>query len=151
MTLERRNPLPAGRYWIDVADPRRTDFTTWLAVNKDSVHVTNTEASEGPPASDFYIFTVAESVSVPGGTGTINVPVQWDAVSFGFPTVAGPEVQSKADTRSAPDLPKDATDQLSDALDSVGSFGKAVAIGGLAVAAAYLIGKLLEGRKGRSV
>ena len=147
MTVERRNPLPAGRYWVDIFEPQRVAFETWRAVNKDSVKVEVTETHGSNPPREFFIFNVVERVAVPGGTTTIEIPVQWDSVTFGFPSVAGRDIKSSADTVTRPDLPKDATDQISDALDSIGSFGKAVAIGGLAVGAAFLIGKLVEGRR----
>lgn len=146
MTEMRQNPLPAGRYWVFVSKPHSAAFETWRAINKDSVHVEVTEATE--PA--FFIFTVAESVKVPGGTSTITIPVQWDANTFGFPSVAGPEVKSSSDVTQAPDLPKDPTDQLSDTLDGIGSLGKALGVGVAAVLGAYLIGKFLEGRKGKA-
>lgn len=149
MTVERRNPLPGGRYWIDIFDSKRSAFETWAAVNKDSVHVEVTESHDTNPPRDFYIFTVAERVAVPGGTGTIAVPVQWDAATFGFPTIAGPEIKSSADTVSRPDLPKDATDQISDGLDSIGSLGKSVVVAGIFVGVAILLAKLADKKAGR--
>lgn len=148
MTVERRNPLPAGRYWIMVFDDKRQKFVDWRTINKDSVFVEATESfieGEQHP-HDFYIFRVSESVKVPGGTGTISVPVTWDATTFGFPTVAGPNVKSSADTVQAPDLPKDATDQLNDALESAGGLGKSVVIGAVFVGVAILLAKLADKR-----
>lgn len=150
MTEERRNPLPAGRYWLFVSEPNRIAFETWRTVNAASVkvEVTESETNTDPP-TEFFIFNTVESVPVPGGTGTIAVPLEWDAKAFGFPSIAGPDVHSSADVTRAPPLPKDATDQISDALDEVGSFGKAVGVGLFAVGAVWLIGKFLEGRKGK--
>ncbi len=151
MTEQRQNPLPAGRYWLFVSEPHRAAFESWRAVNAASVkvEVTESETNTTPP-TEFFIFNTVERVPVPGGTGSIAVPLEWDAKMFGFPSIAGPEVHSSADVTKAPPLPKDATDQISDALDSVGSFGKAVGAGALAVGLAWLVGKFLEGRKAKS-
>ncbi len=122
MALEKNtNPLPDGRYWVDVFDPHREAFNGWLADNKDSVRVENTESDESSnPAQSFYLFSVKNHVQVPGGTSTIFVPVNWDAKTFGFPTIAPPNVKSKADTVQKPDLPPDGLDGLGNALGSGG-------------------------------
>jgi hypothetical protein len=125
MTLERNtNPLPDGRYWVELNDPGRASFQTWQNDNKDQIKVETTESDEesSPPWS-FFIFNVTNRVKVPGGTGSINVPVVWDAKSWGFPTIAPPSLKSRADAIQAPDLPPSGTDQLGNLLGTSGAGG----------------------------
>lgn len=100
--LERHNPLPAGRYWVDVFAPDASAFIAWLRANKNAVHVTTTESfpeNGGGPARDWYLFDV-------------TTPVPWSGP--GFPTVAGPEIKTAEDTAQRPDPEKDPTDKLDD-------------------------------------
>lgn len=98
MPIERRRPLPVGRYWIDVFESSRTMWETWLRVaGGANVRVEHTEdfpANDGGPARQFVIFaTTAETM--------------WPDAEMGFaPNVAGPEVQSSSDTVQRPDPPK---------------------------------------------
>lgn len=125
MTVERNtNPLPDGRYWVELSDPARAKFDAWRADNKDGVKIETTESDEeaSPPWS-FYIFNVKNRVPVPGGTVSMNIPVVWDAKSFGFPTIAPPNVKTRADAIQAPELPKDGTQTVSDLLGAPGAGG----------------------------
>jgi hypothetical protein len=102
--IERRNPLPVGKYWVDVFEKDQAAFRAWLTANRGSVQAQTTEsfpANEGGPARDWYLFSV-------------TAPVTWNGP--GFPTIAGPGVQTSADTAERPQPEKDPTDKLSDYL-----------------------------------
>lgn len=95
--LERRQPLPAGRYWItvtssDAAPDRMTHFLQWTTSNAQTVIVDKQEPIGGGGNGVFAIFTVL-------------LPTTWDAKQFGFPNVAGPEIQTADDTVQRPPVP----------------------------------------------
>ena len=122
MALERRNPVPAGRYWVDVFDQvsthpatkgqnTQTAFRDWLRRNSATVKSESTQSFDTTPARDFYIFRV-------------SAPTKWEGP--GFPEIATPAVQSSADTVQRPDPEKDPLDQLGDALGGAGSAASAL-------------------------
>jgi hypothetical protein len=95
MALERRTPLPIGRYWIDVF--KREEFRAWLRTAAERVHVAATEsfaANAGGPARDWYLFEV-------------KAPVAWSAITFGFPDIAPPSITSSSDTVQRPPPERD--------------------------------------------
>lgn len=125
MTLQRTtNPLPDGRYWVELSSPAREKFDSWRTANSGQVKVETTESDEeaSPPWS-FYIFNVKGMTPVPGGTGSIFIPITWPASDFGFPSLAPDTIKSREDVIQHPDLPKSGTDQLSDALGTGGLMG----------------------------
>ena len=127
MALERRNPLPVGRYWIDVAAGKALELDGFFKSHAARVHVENTEESG---EVTFYIFSVSE-------------PVPWFAVNFGFPTVAGPNIHSKADAVQSPDLPPSTAETAEGLLKKAGSLLELAAWG-----VGILIGiKILEAAK----
>ena len=128
--LERRSPLPPGRYWItvtssDSAPDRMTHFLQWTASNAQTVIVDKTEPLGGGVNGLFCIFTVLQ-------------PTAWDARQFGFPNVAGPEIQTSDDTVQRPPKPT-AGSMISDMLGDAFStpVGKLALIGALV----FLLGK----------
>jgi hypothetical protein len=132
--LERRSPLPVGRYWVDIPASKTAEFAGYLAGN-DRVRVEVTEG--GGDGGTFFVFRVL-------------APVPWFAANFGFPNTAGPEIKSRADTVQAPDLPLDGTDAIDAALHSGGALGGLIMTAGLLAGVVYLAGKLIEQRgKGR--
>jgi len=107
MALERKNPLPVNRYWIDTFGDNRAKFTTWLRLHKGDVksRVTESQPSTDPPR-EWHMFDV------------IN-PVWFDQESFGFPTIADPSVQTSQDTVSRPDPELDLPDKIPTELPAV--------------------------------
>lgn len=95
--VERQNPLPAGRYWVDVFQNDSDTFGAWLSSNKATVRVRTTEHFDSDPARDWYLFEV-------------SVPTPWHGP--GFPTIAGPNVTTSSDTAQRPDPPPFATEQI---------------------------------------
>ncbi|HUL81658.1 MAG TPA: hypothetical protein VL131_05925 [Gammaproteobacteria bacterium] len=91
------NPLPIGRYWVDVSDTPKAptlvdDFGAWADSNTSKVHVETTEetpAEHGNPRRLFAIFSV-------------SAPVFFPAANFGFPNDAPPNVHSEQDVFGAP-------------------------------------------------
>lgn len=130
MTLERRNPLPAGKYWQDVFDPNTAKFTAWTTLNRGKVRVTSSEhfeANAGGPARDFVVFEVLE-------------PVSWPQKELGFPTINATNVQSSEDTVDRPPPEKDFLDTINPAGDFAAAkllltFGLLTAVG---VGVAYI-------------
>lgn len=121
--LQRANPLPAGRYWIDVFGDNRDKLARWFSTNRDTVDAQETESFDATsdfPARDFYIFKV-------------TAPTPWDAVTFGFPTVAPATVTSSADTVQRPPPEKSGADTIQDATDAVGkiAFWGVLIVGGV--------------------
>lgn len=96
--LVKTDPLPPGRYWIDIFGTEDVQtFTAWHAFNSAFVKIEKTEHYEpnaeagAPEGGDFVIFVVSEQ------------PVAWGmAPKLGWPSTAGSNVQSAADTIQAP-------------------------------------------------
>ena len=123
-TLMRQNPVPAGRYWIDTFGDNRSKMAAWATTNQATVQVEDVESFEensGGPARDFYIFKV-------------TAPTPWDAITFGYPTVANSSVKTSDDTVQRPQVESTA-DILQGAADTVGkiAFWGAIIVGGVLV------------------
>ncbi len=106
MTVETRNPLPAGRYWIDVSkEPTQLGtFLGFLDAAKGFVHV---EATEDDPDFSWYLFTTTKDLVWPS--------------NIGYPTIAEKNVKSRADTVQRLDPEKDVLDQIPSASDIAGN------------------------------
>ena len=101
MTLERRSPLPKGRYWADMfardGDDQVQAMTDWLTQNRGLVKLVSSETfSDSDPPRTWFLFEV---VGGPDGSGGTLLP-EW--VGIGFPTVAGPDIRSSDDTVQKP-------------------------------------------------
>lgn len=116
--VQRQNPLPAGRYWVDVFAPDTDTFGAWLSSNKSTVTVRNTEHFDSSPVRDWYLFDV-------------TVPTPWNGP--GFPTIATTDVTSSADTVVRPDPPPSVTTQIEQELASLQSSTKTAAWVGVGV------------------
>lgn len=96
--LERKNPLPIGRYWVDVFEKQFAAFDAWLEKNRDKTDVITQENFEGGglpfdrkndfPPRRWYLFEVLE-------------PVRWEGP--GLPTIATPNVKNSQDTEKPTD------------------------------------------------
>jgi hypothetical protein len=113
--VERANPLPPGKYWVDVFTPQEAAFQDWLHRNKANVIVTTTESfdptMDGSPGRVWRLFEV-------------GTPVTWEGP--GLPTIADPGVKSSEDTAQRPSPEKDPLDKLSDYGTDVAKTAKAV-------------------------
>jgi hypothetical protein len=109
-TLERRNPLPKGVYWIDLFSDNRAKFLAWRTLNKARVKVVANESFDTEPPRDWVKFQVLE-------------PVTWDAPLFGFPAKAEGVNSSGDTTTNEPE--KDPLDQLGEGLPTPKAIGEA--------------------------
>lgn len=110
MTIERRNPLPKGRYWVDVPLGKSEAFDRWLQQNATAVAI---ESRETLPTSNIsmsvvhYIFACSQPVTWPTDRG------------FGLPSNATDAVQTHEDTVTRPPKPPSVTEQLESAFADV--------------------------------
>lgn len=126
MAVERRNPLPVGRYWIDVIDTRarpglRLRFAEWLGANRGNVRVVRREQFGGlltGAPRDWYLFEVTTPATWPSTAG------------FGFPSIArsdtapsAPEVTTAADTAKLPPPERSMGQRLSDLMSGASTLG----------------------------
>lgn len=126
--VERQNPIPAGRYWVDVFANDSDAFGAWISSNRPTVAVRTTEHFDSDPSRDWYLFDV-------------SAPTPWHGP--GFPTIAGPNVTSSTDTAQRPDPPPSIETQIEQMLESskttaqttawIAGAALAVVVGGLIV------------------
>jgi hypothetical protein len=96
--LERRNPIPPGRYWIDaLGDPAMDKLNNWLVAHRSTLRLLASEYEKGeagpfsnPVPSEWALFEVVQPTPLDG------LP--------SFPTVATPGVTSRGDTVQRPDV-----------------------------------------------
>lgn len=128
MTIERRRPLPVGRYWADIFPAQQPKWGAWISVQRNAGNA-SIEATEhfdaigDSEAHDFVIWnTTAETI--------------WPDDEMGFlPNVAGPGIRSSADTVQRPEPEPDALGRI----DAWGkSIGRAIVTAG-AVAGGVLV------------
>lgn len=100
--LERKDPVPKGRYWIDIFDKKQTVWNDWVKRSGEKIKVITTEFF---PAEGFDPFK--NTFSSPARTWNlfdVLQPVPWGiAVDVGWPTVASQDVQHSDDTAQAPE------------------------------------------------
>jgi hypothetical protein len=132
MAIERRNPLPAGRYWIDISK-EPVPLGTWqgfLAASSGFVHV---DSTEDDPAYSWFLFTTTKPLVWPEGIGS--------------PNIADQSVTSRSDTVDRPDPEPDFTDQIPTPGQLIaGVSGTAKLVVWVLVGAVVV--KLLSGRRG---
>ena len=133
MAIERRNPLPRGRYWVDIIDRKGEvlAFEIWLMKNADKLKLLKREDKGTTTFStdysgvrySFFLFDVLEPVKWPRDKG------------FGFPSIAqsefqpqAPKIEKSEDTGVRPKVPGP-FDMLAKALGDA----KTLAIIGLAL------------------
>jgi len=133
MKLERRNPIPPGRYWIDVIGKENIDdFGAWIVEMQGAVRLVNsTEDRESEPPQLWALFEVPE-----GRSPFI------DQIKFGFPTTAPEGVNNKEDTEVGPS-DEDEPGDLSKAIKVLAFVGAALA----ATVGIVLLTAWTEGKK----
>jgi hypothetical protein len=143
MTIERRNPVPKGRYWVDIIDTKsypgaRLFFVAWLARNRGKVEVVKKESFGAlitGAARDWYLFDV-------------KLPVEWEkGQGFGLPTIVrsaenptAPVVTKPEDTATKPPPAPSFSEQLSE------MFADAKSIAFIAIAI-YAFSKMGNGKR----
>lgn len=88
MAIERGDPIPAGRYWLDIPKARVKNYTTWRKANLPHVKTTSTQESS---KMTFIIFEVSSPVP--------RWPADW---GLGFPNTAGDSVKQASDVIQRP-------------------------------------------------
>lgn len=128
MAMMRDNPLPIGKYWVDVFEKDSGAFRAWLANNQSGITVEKTEnfLPRGDyPGRTWYLFQVTS-------------PTPW--LGPGFPTIADDGVHTSPDTVDRPPPPPSVSEQIEGAAEGV----KTVAVvGGLGLLG-YLFYKLFS-------
>jgi hypothetical protein len=128
MAIERRNPLPVGKYWVDVFEPHIPDFRMWLDKHEDSIKIEKQENfpfADGPyPPHNWYLFSVLSETP-------------WEGP--GFPDIATEERESK-DTADRGPAEKSGLESIEETVEKAGNF---LIIGAL-VGAAYVGYKILK-------
>jgi hypothetical protein len=130
--LERKSPLPVGRYWQDIFEKQAHDWDLWLQQHEvegpnrsptsdDSVSLEKFEFFRADPLRDGSWLPEAFDPNA----GRINSrmwvlfnvlkPVDWPATKLGFPTIADQTVQTSADTADNPPGPSP-IDEVKDAV-----------------------------------
>lgn len=137
MALQRANPLPIGRYWIDIYGAEKTlQFRSWIARNSASLTVEKEE--HHLPKGDFDEHTWYRFA--------VTAPVAWEGP--GLPDIipegeTGP--QTVSETADAPHVPT--TGEEIDAIEqSIKESGEALKTGVMIVlilAGGYLAYKVL--------
>lgn len=113
MQQRQVDPIPPGRYWIMVLGrDNMRDFDAWVRDMHGAVQIeaSSLDQQANPPAQ-FVIF------NVPAG----RMPFL-NALQFGFPSFAGPEVRSVQDVEQSPPVPG-TLDRLEQAAEAAGEFG----------------------------
>lgn len=123
MAMERRDPVPVGRYWLYVKKEELGTWQDWAHANAPNVAVVATETQFATP--DGWIWAATPEAALPGTDGIIKdargewilfdvrAPVPW--VKLGLPTiVTDPNVRSTTDviTAPAPEGPSDPATEI---------------------------------------
>lgn len=105
--MERRDPLPVGRYWCYIDQSEVGKWGDWVAANPGKVKVLVTEAQKSLSSWLPAIFQtrwdldVITSVVGEWILFDVTAPVKW--VGLGYPTtVIDPNVKSSTDVSTAP-------------------------------------------------
>lgn len=144
MTLERRDPIPQGRYWLHVRMPdadggkQQEAFSAWVLAQ-------NGASAEWEQAKDRPVQILSTQDGEPGGMAFVifklikPVP-RWPlSAGLGAPSIASDSIRDASDVTQAPALPPDAT-APGGAVEQIAGALKVI---GFASIAAYLLGKLI--------
>lgn len=88
MALERANPLPPGRYWVDLSPDDKLPFNVWLGENRGAV-VVRASSADASNGWEWVLFEV-----------TAPAMAFWRGP--GYPTIADASVRSESDVKQVP-------------------------------------------------
>lgn len=80
MALEKRQPLPLGRYWADIPEKYLPEFQRFLGIVSRGIFVAQTKEHEDPFTTGGKITTYLFDVRDP--------LIPWDNTKYGWPTIA---------------------------------------------------------------
>lgn len=150
--LERRNPLPAGRYWQDIFSQQFSAFDDWLARNRDTLDLLKEEYFA--PTGIEILKDPSDPTKVGGrdlGQAErkwvlfeIIEPTKWEGP--GLPTIADDGVNSSTDTERPTDEIVPGPFDPGGAFNGFGGVAGSLALGFGAVLAAGLVLQALIGR-----
>jgi hypothetical protein len=126
MALERRRPLPVGRYWADIFPQNRAAWQAWLATQTSAGHArlettSHDNGTGGAPEHDWVLWTTSDETVWPD-----------DIMGFA-PNVAGADVTQSSDTAQRP--PPEDTDQ-----SAMSTLRAAVMSGAMILGGAIVVG-----------
>lgn len=105
--MERRDPLPAGRYWVYIDESEVERWAEWVKASEGKVKPVTTEAQLYVPRWIPAVFATRWDLSIIQSVKgywilfDVVAPVKW--VGFGYPTtVIDPAVRSSTDVITAP-------------------------------------------------
>lgn len=112
MTLERRSPLPVGRYWQDIFQKQAVDWDNWVSpkLKDGSVAIVKLEhfredpLHDGSWLPDIFDPNAGRIAARTWVLFDVLKSVDWPATKLGFPTIAG-NVQSSSETAQNPPGP----------------------------------------------
>lgn len=106
--MERRDPVPVGRYWVYIDESEVSRWQAWVASSASQVQVLVTEAQQKVSSWIPAVFVTRWDLDIVQSTVGYWVlfdvlsPVKW--VGFGYPTrVIDPKVKSATDVSTAPE------------------------------------------------
>lgn len=172
MTIMRENPIPPGRYWIDLIGPERIgQFGAGVKGLNEShpgivriisaTRHTENEARDYAESADLTGVLVRLWEGIAGSVQDtperdwvlfeVTSPAVWDYNAMGTPTVAGKQVKSERDTIQAPEPEPDITEKILGATSGIGGTVSKVVLGSVMIitlgAVGYLVAKAAINRK----
>lgn len=106
-SIERRDPVPAGRYWIYIDEKESSRWQAWVKAQQGKVAVIATEAQQSMATWLPAIFVTRWDLDIIKSTVgywllfDVKEPVPW--VGLGLPTsVIDPHVHSSSEIMTAP-------------------------------------------------
>ncbi len=145
MAVERREPLPPGRYWIYILEDELGDWDEWARAHSATVRVVATERKTALPSHAPAVMVTRPDLSIimdaAGAWVLFDVltPTPW--IGFGFPTiVTDRSITQSSHVEQAPDPEPD--DQL--ASDLWGEVKGLVLLAGGIYLGGVLLGKAMR-------
>lgn len=135
MAVERRDPVPPGRYWIFLKKEEMSVWADWTKLHSGAVKVVASETQFVTPEGFIWAATPTGDI-IKDAHGEwvlfdVVAPVPW--VGFGFPTiVTDPTIRSSTDviTAPAPEADKYVVEEITKALQTLIFWGGAIYLGG---------------------
>lgn len=172
MTVVRENPIPPGRYWLDlIGDEKRARFEGavkglneahpgLMLVESTTHHAENENQVNNQTGRSWMQVVLDNAGAIVWGEGQptpvrdwvlfkLTAPTVWDFEKLGSPTIAGDNIHSEGDTVQRPDPTMDPLDKLHDTLQDMSSLARGALGVIIGVAAAAGVVLLVSGRKRR--